>query len=105
MILKLKEEHNIIIQTNEQFEDILVYFKNPFKLPFKKCEAMNTTIIINNNGETQFCFDMERLGLKSCGNIKDFSLKEIWDNNLEIRNIMGNSLFGCGIMNCHYKNE
>lgn len=104
-ILELKKEHDIIAQTREQFEDMLIYFKNPFKLPFKKCEAMNSTIIINNNGETQFCFDMERLGLKSCGNIKDYSLKEIWNNNLEIRNKMGSCQFGCGIMNCHYKED
>jgi len=84
---------------------MLVYFKNPFKLPFKKCEAMNSTIIINNNGDTQFCFDMERVGLKSCGNIKDYTLKEIWNNNLEIRKKMGNCQYGCGIMNCHYKEE
>lgn len=104
-ILKLKDKYDIISQTKEQFEDMKIYFKNPLKLPFTKCEAMNSTMIINDNGEVQFCFDMERVGLKSCGNIKDYSLNEIWDNNLEIRNKMGNCQFGCGIMNCHYKED
>lgn len=104
-IIKLKENHSIISQTKEQFEDMLIYFKNPLKLPFKKCEAMNSTIIINDNGETQFCFDMERLGKKSSGNIKKKSLKEIWNDNVELRQKMANCQFGCGIMNCHYKEE
>ena len=74
-IVTLKESHSIIVQTKEQFKDMLIYFKNPLKLPFQKCKAMNSTIIINDNGETQFCFDMERPGKKSAGNIKRKTLR------------------------------
>lgn len=104
-ILELKNKYNIISQTKEQFKDMLIYFKNPLKLPFKKCEAMNSTIIINDNGETQFCFDMERVGKKSSGNIKNKTLKEIWNDNIELRRKMCECQYGCGIMNCHYKDE
>ncbi len=84
---------------------MLTYFKNPFELPFKKCEAMNTLFIINEDGETQFCFDMARLGVKSCGNVRTETLKEIWDKNKELREKMSRCTYGCGIMNCHYKEE
>lgn len=104
-ILKLKSAHKIITQTEEQFIDMLTYFKNPFELPFKKCEAMNTLFIINEDGETQFCFDMARLGVKSCGNVRTETLKEIWDKNKELREKMSRCTYGCGIMNCHYKEE
>ena len=104
-IVTLKESHSIIVQTKEQFKDMLIYFKNPLKLPFQKCKAMNSTIIINDNGETQFCFDMERLGKKSAGNIKRKTLREIWNGNIELRKKMANCQFGCGIMNCHHKEE
>lgn len=87
-ILELKNKYDIISQTKEQFEDMLVYFKNPLKLPFRKCEAMNSTMIINDNGEVQFCFDMERVGKRTAGNIKDKTLREIWNDNLELRKKM-----------------
>ena len=104
-ILNLKSKHKIITQTKEQFKDILTYFKNPFILPFNKCEAMNTLLIINEDGETQFCFDMSRLGVKSCGNVRTETLKEIWNKNKELREKMSQCTYGCGIMNCHYKEE
>lgn len=104
-ILKIKNKDNIISQAREQFEDMLTYFKNPLELPFEKCEANNSTIIINDNGETQFCFDMSRLGLKTCGNVKEKTLREIWDSNKEIRKKMSKCRYGCGMMNCHYKED
>lgn len=105
-ILDLKVKYDVISQTKEQFDDMLIYFKNPLKLPFKKCEAMNSTMIINDNGETQFCFDLERVDKrKSCGNVKKMSLSEIWNTNIELRQKMAECQFGCGIMNCHYKEE
>lgn len=104
-IIELKKKYKIIKQTEEQFKDMLTYFKNPFELPFAKCEAMNNLLIINEDGSVQFCFDMERLGKKSCGNVREKSLKEIWENNIEIREKMSKCKYGCGIMNCHYKEE
>lgn len=104
-ILQLKDKYDIISQTKEQFMDMLTYFKNPFNLPFKKCEAMNSLLIINEDGETQFCFDMDRLGKKTCGNVRKNTLQEIWNNNIEIRTKMSQCDYGCGLMNCHYKED
>lgn len=56
-------------------------------------------------GDVQFCFDMERVGKKVAGNVKNNTLKEIWNDNLELRKKMQKCNFGCGIMNCHYKEE
>lgn len=104
-IIELKKKYKIIKQTEEQFKDMLTYFKNPFEIPFAKCEAMNNLLIINEEGNVQFCFDIERLGKKSCGNVREKSLKEIWESNIEIREKMSKCKYGCGLMNCHYKEE
>lgn len=55
-LLELKDKYDIISQTREQFNDMIVYFKNPIKLPFTKCEAMNSTMIINDNRRCTILF-------------------------------------------------
>ena len=39
---------------------------------------MNNFIIINEDGNIQFFFDIERIGKKSCEKVREKSLKVIW---------------------------
>ncbi|WP_069997870.1 radical SAM protein [Cellulosilyticum sp. I15G10I2] len=104
-LVELKHLGKKILQTEEQLNDIIHYFKNPNFIADKKCQAMNTTIIIDDFGEVSFCFGMERLGYKSLGNVKKQKLRDIWKESFPIRLSAQHCNFGCGIKNSHYKQD
>lgn len=102
---KLSNSCSTILQTEEHLQDIREYFRHPETIGRNKCNSMKSTIIIDNYGETLFCFSMSKFNKTTLGNIKDSSIQKIWCESTDFRDDIKNCNDGCGIMNCHYKEE
>lgn len=103
MILKLKQSGRRIYQTEQQFEDMRYYFKNPLKVREGQCAAFHSSMMIDITGQVRLCFNMERIGLKPIGNIRESTLQELWTGTeaQKAREVMKKCTEGCASMVCH----
>jgi MoaA/NifB/PqqE/SkfB family radical SAM enzyme len=102
-LLKLKQEGRRIYQTEEQFEDMRYYFKNPLKVREGQCASYYSSMMIDITGQVRLCFNMDRIGLKPIGNIRKSTLQEMW-TGVEAENarqVMKQCTEGCASMVCH----
>ena len=102
-LIKLKKQNRRIYQSENQFEDMRSYFKNPLKVNMGQCNSADSSVMIDMLGQVRLCFNMERINLKPIGNIRQNSLQEIWNSEEAegARKIMRKCTEGCASMVCH----
>lgn len=100
-LLSLKAAGAPLIQKKRDFEAMRHYFLQPDKLPPGQCLSMQNNLMIDSLGEVRFCFNQDRLQLPSLGNVRQQSIREIWENSRELRRQNQACSLECGAMLCH----
>jgi MoaA/NifB/PqqE/SkfB family radical SAM enzyme len=102
-LIALKRMGRRMFQTVEQFEDMRSYFRRPNRLVLGQCDSMNKHLMVDMFGDVRLCFNMERIGLKPIGNVRETSLRDLWTalQAEKVRSSMRCCAEGCGSMICH----
>lgn len=102
-LLRLRASGRRVFQTDQQIEDIRYYLRHPWQIQPGQCASADQNIMVDMVGDVRFCFNMERLGLKPVANVRERSLREIWqDTDHEgARAKLRACQEGCGSMICH----
>lgn len=102
-LVALKSQGRRLYQTTAQFDDMRAYFMNPSRLPADRCAAMDKHLMVDMLGDVRLCFNMDRIGMKPVGNVREQSLRNIWGaETVEgVRNRMRSCREGCASMLCH----
>jgi MoaA/NifB/PqqE/SkfB family radical SAM enzyme len=102
-LIRLKRAGRRLFQSEQQFEDMRAYFRNPLRVKMGQCASADNSIMIDIVGQARLCFNMERIGLSPIGNVRNSSLQELWDGTAanEARKIMSKCTEGCASMVCH----
>lgn len=100
---RLRSEGHRVFQTAEQIEDARRYLLNPMHLAPGQCASMEKHLMVDMRGNVRLCFNMERIGLRPVGNVRERALREIWDDAVVegVRERMRACREGCGSMLCH----
>ena len=104
-ILSLKQDNGFIMNSKEELELWLSYFRNPEYLPndLNPCKAYEQNLIVDVCGNVKFCFTKEIKPKNKIGNILTTSIEELWNgkNALQEKEVMRSCNLACGIMACH----
>jgi MoaA/NifB/PqqE/SkfB family radical SAM enzyme len=102
-LVRLKAEGRRIFQSPRQFEDMRHYFHHPTALLPGQCASMDHSLMVDLFGDVRLCFNMERIGLRPIANIRERSLRAIWEDEAveRTRATMRRCRAGCGTMICH----
>lgn len=102
-LIEMKNNNYPIYNSVEQLKGIQTLLKDYKKIVKQiKCNVGNTNIAIDPYGDIRLCFNMQPVG-----NIKDGSLKEIWNNkkaNICRENIKTCKM-PCRLLNCNFKED
>lgn len=102
-LIAMRQQGRRLYQTERQFEDMRHYFRYPRALALGQCASMDRHMMIDLFGNVRLCFHMERIGLVPIANVRDRSLRAIWEDAATegTRSRMRTCLEGCGTMCCH----
>lgn len=100
---ELRRSGRRLFQTESQFEDMRLYFRQPRNLPPHQCASADRHLMVDAIGQVRLCFNMERIGLSPIGSVRERPLPQLW-SDLETertRARMRGCSEGCGTMLCH----
>lgn len=104
-LIKLKTQGYNIFNSVNELETWRIYYKNPFVLPnyFRPCKAMYQNILMDNYGNTMFCYNLQLDRPDYIGNLLINTFDEIWNGNnaIKIKNKMAQCNKSCGVLLCH----
>lgn len=102
-LIRAKASGRRLFQAEAQFEDMRHYFKHPRDLRFGQCASMEKHLMVDMVGDVRLCFNMERIGLRPVGNVRERPLRALWQDEVveQVRDRMRACREGCGSMICH----
>jgi len=104
-LLSLKRDNGFVMNSKEEIELWLSYFRNPEYCPesLKPCKAYEQNLIVDVCGNVKFCFNREIQPKNKIGNILTTSIEELWNgkNALQEKKNLRSCNRACGIMACH----
>lgn len=102
-LIRLRAAGHRVFQTPEQLDDARQYLLEPYHLGPGRCASMEKHLMVDMRGNVRLCFNMERIGLRPVGNVREHALRDLWhDGTVEdVRERMRGCSEGCGSMICH----
>lgn len=104
-ILSLKKDNSFVMNSKEEVELWLPYFRNPEYMSKKlnPCKAYEQNLIVDVCGNVKFCFNKEIKPKNKIGNILTTSIEELWNgkNASKEKKTLRSCNRACGIMACH----
>jgi MoaA/NifB/PqqE/SkfB family radical SAM enzyme len=102
-LIRLRASGHRIFQTPEQLDDARRYLLAPSQAAPGQCASMEKHLMVDMRGNVRLCFNMERIGLRPVGNVREHALRDLWhDATVEdVRQRMRGCSEGCGSMICH----
>jgi hypothetical protein len=96
-----------IVQSDEEFDLIRSYFRNPTRLVAGACKSPLINLVVDTEGNVSHCFGQARAGLKPVGKVPRENLVELWMGEKAARGMatLAKCTYGCGALLCHSRSS